>query len=126
MLLGIHDHFRAAAQRLMELEDMLSIARLFVPLAQTLHHHHHAEEEMLFPTIHERTGTAPDRLQADHDEMTAAITTVERALRSREGIATAVARFCEILVAHLDREEELVIPVLLELDPVTMWAQLRG
>lgn len=123
MLLGIHDQFRAASNELLRLvaqdQGLAAIARVFSPLAQVLHHHHHAEEAMVFPLVHRRTGVAPEQLQTDHDEMTAAIEAVESRLRARDGdrVREAITRFHEILVTHLDREEELVIPVFLELQP---------
>ena len=95
--------------------------RAFEPLATTLHHHHHAEEVMLFPLVLARTGAAPERLVSDHEELTAAIA----AVRAGPSGAT-IARFGEILVAHLDREEALVIPVLLEMTPGEAWALLGG
>jgi len=127
MLLAVHDHFRAVSHRLVALVDAAAIARLFVPLAQVLHHHHHAEEAMVFPLVLRQTGTAPDHLQADHGEMTAAIEDVERVLRARTGdLAAAVRRFHDILIAHLDREEALVVPVFLALAPGEAWDLIHG
>ena len=128
MMLAIHDQFRAASTRLVGLVamDITSLVRLFVPLAQMLHHHHHAEEALVFPLVHRRTGTAPTQLQTDHDEMTAAITRVEAALMTRADATAAIAAFHEILIAHLDREEALVIPLLLEMTPHEAWAQIHG
>lgn len=128
MLLGIHDQFRAAARELMRLVAASAFGageRLFTQLAAVLHHHHHAEEDMLFPLVHRLTGVAPDQLQTDHDEMTAAIEAVQHAIAKREGVADAITRFHDILVPHLDREEQLVIPVLLELPPAELWNQLH-
>jgi DUF438 domain-containing protein len=131
MLLEIHDQFRAVSARLLALADVhgvATLARMFVPLAETLHHHHHAEEAMMFPLIQRRTGTAPEQLVTDHDEMTAAITRVEAALRARadaETVKSAFASFHAILIAHLDREEALAVPVLLEMMPHDAWSQLQ-
>ena len=131
MLLAVHDQFRAVSNRLALLADAgadaVALARLFVPLAEVLHHHHHAEEAMVFPLVLRQTGTAPDQLQADHDEMTAAIDDVDRLLRARTGeLADAVARFHAILIAHLDREEALVVPVFLSLAPREAWDLING
>jgi hemerythrin superfamily protein len=130
MLLAIHDQFRAVSTRLVQLVDAgqpaVTLARVFVPLAQTLHHHHHAEEAMVFPFVHERTGIETEQLVIDHAQMTEAIAMVEASFRSGAGIQAAVARFHEILIAHLDREEELVIPIFLELDPHEAWARIHG
>ncbi len=128
MMLAIHDQFRAASHHLMHLASARTLApieRLFSQLAHVLHHHHHAEEAMVFPLVLRRTGIAPDQLQADHDEMTAAIAAVERALERDERVAEAIAHFHEILVTHLDREEQLVIPIFLQLPPRELWDQLH-
>ena len=50
---------------------------------------------------------------------------VERALRTG-GLAAAVRRFHDILIAHLDREEELVMPVVLALAPREAWDLIHG
>jgi iron-sulfur cluster repair protein YtfE (RIC family) len=135
MLLAIHDQFRAVSTRIVALADgdgapgIAVLARMFAPLAQTLHHHHHAEEAMVFPLIHRRTGTAPEQLISDHDEMTSAITRVEAALRARadaETVKSALASFHAILIAHLDREEALVIPIFLEMTPYEAWSEIHG
>ncbi len=130
MLLAIHDQFRAVSTRLVALCDGAAeaslLARMFAPLAQTLHHHHHAEEAMVFPLIHRRTGTAPEQLVTDHDEMTAAITRVEAALRGADNLRSALTSFHAILIAHLDREEALVIPIFLEMTPYEAWSQIHG
>ncbi|MBX3185825.1 MAG: hemerythrin domain-containing protein [Labilithrix sp.] len=131
-LLAIHDQFRVAAERLVVMvardEEPGWIARAFLPLAQTLHHHHHAEEAMLFPMVHRRTGVAPERLVTDHEALTAAIDAVGRSLASgsRDVLRSALASFDAILVAHLDREEALVMPVLLALEPAEAWALIHG
>jgi iron-sulfur cluster repair protein YtfE (RIC family) len=136
-LLMIHDQFRVASERLLLLvereaeSDFAWVARAFMPLAQTLHHHHHAEEMMLFPMVLRRTGVEPEQLVSDHEELTRAIAAVEASLSpgSDAGKAfalAAVATFDEILTAHLDREEALVIPVLLEMAPDEAWALIHG
>jgi DUF438 domain-containing protein len=132
MMLAIHDQFRATSHHLVHLvareHGLATIERVFSQLAHVLHHHHHAEEAMVFPLVRRRTGIAPDQLQADHDEMTTSIEAVERALGARDAarVAEAITRFHEILVTHLDREEELVIPIFLQLQPQELWAQLHG
>ena len=89
MLLMIHDQFRSAAERVLLLAQrephLASAARAFAPLAQTLHHHHRAEEAMLFPMVHERTGSAPDDLVSDHHELTLAIAAVKESLLKLAG-----------------------------------------
>ena len=132
MLLSIHDQFRAASNHLVHLvaddRGTAAIRPLFSRLAEVLHHHHHVEEVMVFPLIRRLTGVAPEQLQVDHDEMTAAIEAVETRLGAHDGtrVGEAITRFHEILVTHLDREEALVIPVFLELAPDELWQQLHS
>jgi hypothetical protein len=132
-LLAIHDQFPAASRRIAflidrEPTDIGWVRRAYRPLAVTLHHHHHAEEEMLFPMVLERTGTAPEQLVRDHQVLTDAIAAVEAALVGVNAIRarTTIARFDEILVEHVAREEALVIPVLLEMTSGEAWALLHG
>ena len=132
-LLGIHDQFRAASRRIAfligrEAPDVGWLRQAFRPLAITLHHHHHAEEEMLFPMVLRRTGTAPERLVQDHQVLTDAIAAVEAALSGGDTLRSraAIASFDEILVEHLDREEALVVPVLLAMTAREAWTLLQG
>jgi hemerythrin-like domain-containing protein len=108
--------------------DLGWLRRAFVPLAQTLHHHHHAEEVMLFQLVHERTGDAPTELVDDHGALTRAIAAVADTLARGERVEAraAIVTFDEILVAHLDREEELVIPILLGMTAEEAWSLLQG
>jgi iron-sulfur cluster repair protein YtfE (RIC family) len=133
MLLFIHDHFRATSERLRSLvaggADATTLAREFRPLAEVLHHHHHAEELMLFPAILRATGVAPERLVEDHVELMGAIDDVNASFTrtsTRERIEAALARFDDVLRAHLDREEELVVPVLLAMTPAEANRLIHG
>ena len=121
MLLGIHDQFRRAAEHVASFDQREQIGRAFGPLSRALHHHHHAEEAMLFPLIERSTGIAPTRLVSDHETLTDAITVVEEAPTKE-----ASARFARVLGDHLDREELLVVPVLLSLAPAEAWATIDG
>jgi ADP-ribose pyrophosphatase YjhB (NUDIX family) len=126
-LLAIHDSFRAASRQLLELvangEDLRRIARIFAPLAETLHHHHHAEEAMLFPLL----GGVP-QLVEDHGALTGAIAKLEVALASDDAPSARVAAhaFDQVLISHLDREEEVAIVWLLTMTPGEAWARIHG
>jgi iron-sulfur cluster repair protein YtfE (RIC family) len=132
-LLAIHDQFRAASRRILQVierepPDVGWARRAFRPLGMTLHHHHHAEEVMLFPMVLERTGSAPEELVADHDVLRDAIAAVEAALVENDTskARATIATFDEILVTHLDREEAVVIPVLLGMTALEAWSLLHG
>ena len=84
---------------------------------------------MLFPLVERQTGVLPERLIDDHGDLTAAIEEVEASLgegRDVERALTAISRFDHVLTTHLDREERLVVPVLLALSPREAWALLGG
>jgi ADP-ribose pyrophosphatase YjhB (NUDIX family)/hemerythrin superfamily protein len=114
-LLGMHDEFRAAAAR------VVAEPRFFGPLVDVLALHHHAEESMLFPFVRKKTGKAPARLIHDHGELTRAI-----AAATDEPSTERLSRFTEVLLAHLDREELEVVPVLLSADSHEVFAGMRG
>jgi hemerythrin-like domain-containing protein len=104
------------------------IERAFAPLAQALHHHHRAEEAVLFPLVERRTEVAPSRLLADHEALMRAIGVVEVCLLAkadRAGAKAAMASFREVLAGHLEREESLVIPVLLTMTASEAWGLLQ-
>lgn len=127
-LLAIHGQFRVASRRLLTLfadgtaSDLPQIHRAFAPLAETLHHHHHAEEAMLFPMFE-----TPQRLIDDHGTLTHAISSLEQNLsadidRAREAAKT----FDHVLLTHLDREEEVVVPRLLSMTTQEAWRRIHG
>lgn len=119
LLLSVHDHFRAASARLQTIDPSLA-RRLFAPLAEMLHHHHHAEEVSLFPLVERRSGTAPVALVGEHEALTAAIAAVEE-----DATRATLAHFHDVLVTHLDREEALVVPILLGMTPAEAWAEVQ-
>jgi len=76
---------------------------------------------MLFPFVAKQTGKAPARLVDDHGELTRAIAAAET-----DPSSANLSRFAGVLVAHLDREELQVVPVLLAVDPREAWAMIHG
>jgi hypothetical protein len=70
----------------------------------------------------------PTELVDDHSALTRAISAVEDALAGgdRALAKAAVIAFDEVLVAHLDREERLVMPVLLQMTAQEGWSLLSG
>jgi 8-oxo-dGTP pyrophosphatase MutT (NUDIX family) len=134
-LLAIHDQFRFASERLSVLlsreaeRDWAFIERAFAPLAQALHHHHRAEEAVLFPLVERRTEVAPVQLLADHEALMRAIGIVEVCLQAksdRAGAKAAMASFRQVLGGHLEREESVVVPVLLTMSASEAWRLLQG
>lgn len=109
MLLAIHDSFRGAVARLASTEGAPR-RDLFARLASSLHHHHHAEEVLLFPQVARHAGVPPQALIDDHQVLMQTLDATAAALDDDE----ALARLHDVLVDHLDREEGMVIPMMLE------------
>ena len=135
LLLGAHRAMRADAHRLATalsdlpdgtLEDALALGRAFAELMKLIHDHHWAEDDVIYPFLIERVhGFEHDagRLEHDHIELDAAMAGLGAGLRMLAHQRTATLRydihryliddaaaFNNILVSHLDREEDLVIP----------------
>jgi iron-sulfur cluster repair protein YtfE (RIC family) len=122
MLLHIHDSFRRASAELVSLaeqgaDSLPRLRRQFSPLLHALHHHHEAEEQMLFPLVRARTGDHPGLLVDEHDALMKRLAEVSASLQGgeMEAIGRTLRVLDEELRAHLDREESIAIPVLLEL-----------
>jgi len=134
MLLHMHDSFRASSAGLLLLldDDLPGVAarmrNLFGPLTATLHHHHQAEEAMLFPLVRKLTGSHPQALEDDHQTLMARLDELEvhLATRGREGADELLRALDRELREHLDVEEALCIPVLLDLSREDAWRLLYG
>lgn len=125
LLLGVHDSLRTTATALLALVDeegddvVERMRELFASFVRTLHHHHHAEEVMLFPLLLEHTGERPRALLDDHETLMDRLDEAEtRLLRGERASIEVALRALDVeLRTHLAREEELAVPVLLELAP---------
>ncbi len=118
MMLHIHDGFRRASAALVAESASASPSRgrirsIFGELASVLHHHHHAEEVLLFPRLAEAGVAAPD-LEGDHRRLLAAIEAVREVIAAGDDASAALRELDELLRAHLEVEESVSIPYLLE------------
>ncbi len=86
-----------------------------------LHKHHSAEETGLYPLVRRDPAAAAllDEMEADHDALDPGIAAVETAARAyrldataREGVIAALDLLNPVLMPHLDREEQLLMPVV--------------
>jgi hypothetical protein len=106
-------------------------------LAGLLHHHHRGEDELLWPLLRERAPAsavaALDRLEAQHADLDAALTTVADTRASwraapdeprREALATALERLHGLLAEHLELEERIALPLAAALLTVAEWHRL--
>lgn len=115
MHLNTHDEFRRAADTLVD-PTKPNRRHLFRRLVSILGHHHHAEEVGLFPIVRRHTNQCLDGLIDDHAALDAVCERVADGF-ARGTPDEPLRAFRQALFDHLDREEALVIPVLLDLAP---------
>lgn len=86
-----------------------------------LHKHHDGEESGLYPLVRRDPSAAAllDEMEADHDALDPGIAAVERAARAYRADATARTELIAaldvldpVLMSHLDRQENLLMPVV--------------
>lgn len=118
MLLQAHDQFRRAADVLVERPGP-ERRHLFRRLVTVLRHHHHAEEVGLFPLVRRHIGDALDTLVDDHAMLDEAVASAAGQLTHGDP-TEALMHLRTVLNEHLDREEALVVPVLLRLSPSSL------
>jgi len=91
-------------------------------LMQFLHRHHEAEDEGLYPLVRRRSPAAAamlDVMDADHHAIGPAMAGLEeaaaeygRSASGRAGVLTALDRLDEVLLPHLRREEDEMMPLV--------------
>lgn len=88
-----------------------------VLVTETLHHHHTVEDEEMWPKLRARAPHAVvelDKLEAEHEDVDPLI---ERAADTTLTLAEredALQQLHDLLNAHLDREESVAVPLILE------------
>ena len=97
--------------------------------------HHRKESELLFPLIRQHSDTAADildRLDRDHGAGERAIRELERALLAWEMIGesrridfeSSLDRYLDFYAAHMRLEEEVVLPLALQVLGEEEWREL--
>ncbi|MEU7892651.1 hemerythrin domain-containing protein [Nonomuraea sp. NPDC049152] len=101
-----------------------------------LHHHHEAEDRMLWPLLLERASLEKDlihTMEAQHERVAALIPAIEElvpgwvaeaAPARGERIAALVAELSDELDAHLQQEEEEILPLVTLHITVEEWERL--
>jgi len=135
LLLGSHANFRRVSRFLIDqaaLEQFVGLHTLFDRWIAAMRSHEAYEEGKLYPYLEYRWGVSLEEARGGHAELHARADEVVDAFRtlahpadpaeSRESPATnpllhALQAHDRTLGAHLDVEEEAVIPLLLALDP---------
>lgn len=121
LLLGSHANFRRISQQLLDrAEAGVSTDRdrvYFDMWKRAMGSHEAYEERKLYPFLTRRWGVDCGTAEAGHRLLGVLDAGVRSAFASGEGLAAALRAHHDALMAHLDFEEELVIPLLLALEP---------
>ncbi|MEV6034515.1 hemerythrin domain-containing protein [Nonomuraea sp. NPDC052116] len=116
-LIKLHDGFRRDLANLrssrMDAADLRSHCLTF---CDALHAHHEGEDNTLFPhlgTEHVELAETLTRLQAEHRVVARLLKRIRRLLdHGGTGIGEELDRLATELEAHLDYEEEQLVPIL--------------
>ena len=135
LLLGSHSNFRRVSRYLIErasIEEFVGLHSLFDRWIAAMRSHEAYEERKLYPYLEYRWGVSlseardgHDALHSRADEVVEAFRSLSRPADSRASIEpskdnlvlSALEAHDEALDAHLDVEEDAVIPLLLALSP---------
>lgn len=126
LLLSAHKSFRLTSRSLVRRAesggDAAAIGWVFDYWKSAMSGHERYEEHKLYPYLEARWGLSCDPLRAGHHQLEALDAAVRAAVAGCDGAATpalhtALMTHDAALLAHLDVEEELVVPALLALSP---------
>ena len=135
LLLGSHSNFRRVSRHLVDSasrEEFVGLHSLFDRWIAAMRSHEAYEERKLYPYLEYRWGVSLDEARAGHEELHARADDVVEAFRSlarpagvvesdeattENPVLAALEAHDRTLDAHLNIEEEAVIPLLLALSP---------
>jgi hemerythrin-like domain-containing protein len=115
--------------------QQVAIARHLEWMMSFLHAHHRAEDDGLYALVRERDPAAAgllDAMDADHRAVASAIAEVEAAAGASAGggcserrLIAALTSLSNVLLPHLDREENEMMPVVSALVTDSEWRELE-
>ncbi|WP_308250569.1 hemerythrin domain-containing protein [Nonomuraea rhizosphaerae] len=113
-LVKLHDGFR---RQLADLRDgrRTDLREHCLTFCDALHEHHTGEDAVLFPHL---AGTDPElaevlaRLRSEHQVVARLLTRIRELLAGDAPVAAELDRLSRELEAHLDYEEEQLVPLL--------------
>ncbi|MFT7582159.1 MAG: hypothetical protein ACI9MR_003841 [Myxococcota bacterium] len=131
LLLGSHENFRNVSRRLVDEArhpDRLTwVGHIYRRWISAMRSHEAYEERKLYPYLARRWGVSFAACEDGHETLHGRDDAVRAILREvdaggtgaelGERLATALQRHDDVLVAHLEVEENAVIPLLLALSP---------
>jgi len=137
VLIAMHKAMRADAQRLIAAASALlngdtrtaaALGRAFAAIVGLIHDHHWTEDDVMYPFLLDRVNSFEHdaiQLENDHVELDAAMARINARFRllahqlsaplwqdTRSHLLDEATAFNRVLVDHLDREEDAVIPPL--------------
>jgi hypothetical protein len=122
LLLGSHENFRRISSLLLDRARLsgyeAGIESLYRRWKSAMRGHEYYEENKLYPYLNRRWGVSFEDAEAGHEALRAKDQDVLEAFvdpSSQTALVEALTRHDEVLVEHLSYEEDLVIPLLLEL-----------
>lgn len=121
LLLGSHENFRKISSLLVEQTrrggNSPGVESLYRRWKSAMGGHEYYEENKLYPYLTRRWGVSFRDAEAGHEALRTRDIDVRAALAdpSSSTLAHALAAHHEVLIEHLRYEEDLVIPLLLEL-----------
>lgn len=144
LLLGSHSNFRRVSRYLVDKasrQEFVGLHSLFDRWIGAMRSHEAYEERKLYPYLEYRWGVSLDDARAGHDELHAQADSVVEAFRSLarpadpadptevllgNSVLDALDAHDRTLDAHLEVEEEAVVPLLLALSPEEFDRYYRG
>lgn len=105
-------------------------------LTGALHHHHSDEDELLWPWLVVQAQPCAEvtaRMQTQHERAAALLAAADELIgpwaatadpTTRDELADVLGRLHPVLIAHLDDEEETILPLVAEHLTVAQWAEL--
>jgi len=139
----VHDVFRLATNRLVDASQKLEPSKLQPVIGQywgfyaaVLHHHHHNEDDSIFPAL---LAVRPDMaefiktLEDDHRQLIRTMDAVDSAVAAfdqqpdaahQKAVCDAAVEVREMLLPHLDAEDEKILPAIAQSIPPKEWDRL--
>lgn len=132
LLVQSHEGFRSISKHLVDLARRMTAPNApsrptwradaewsFIRWHQSMARHEAYEEGKLYPFLARRFGVSMTHLAEDHRTLHVLRDAVRAAFDADEGVdvEAALSTYHEALLAHLEREEDAVIPLLLALSP---------
>ncbi len=123
LLLGSHESFRQVSLELVKrttsVDSLRASELLYLRWISAMRSHESYEEGKLYPFLEMRWGVSMNPAADGHEELHRADERVRDALAvgDVDAVVAALEAHDRVLNVHLNLEEELVIPLLLELTP---------